>query len=59
MAKAIILVIDSLGIGHAPDAAAFGDVSANTFANLAIAFHQQTGKAFKIPKLSSLGLVSA
>ncbi|MGB2740433.1 MAG: phosphopentomutase [Cognaticolwellia sp.] len=59
MAKAIILVIDSLGIGHAPDAADFGDVSANTFANLAIAFHQQTGKAFKIPKLSSLGLVSA
>lgn len=59
MAKAIILVIDSLGIGHAPDAAAFGDVSANTFANLAIAFHEQTGKAFKIPKLSSLGLVSA
>jgi phosphopentomutase len=59
VAKAIILVIDSLGIGHAPDAADFGDVSANTFANLAIAFHQQTGKAFKIPKLSSLGLVSA
>jgi phosphopentomutase len=59
VAKAIVLVIDSLGIGHAPDAADFGDVSANTFGNLAIAFHQQKGKAFKIPKLSSLGLVSA
>ena len=59
MAKAIILVIDSLGIGHAPDAENFGDVTANTLANLAIAFEQQTGRAFKIPELSALGLVSA
>ena len=59
VARAIVVVIDSLGIGHAPDAADFGDVSANTFANLAIAFHQQTGKAAKIPQLSSLGLVRA
>jgi len=59
VAKAIVLVIDSLGIGHAPDAADFGDVSANTFGNLAIAFHQHTGRAFKIPNLSSLGLVHA
>lgn len=59
MAKVIVLVIDSLGIGHAPDAADFGDVSANTFANLAIAFHRHTGRAFKIPNLSSLGLVHA
>ena len=34
MARVIVLVIDGFGIGHAPDAADFGDVSANTFANL-------------------------
>jgi phosphopentomutase len=59
LARAIILVIDSLGIGHTPDAASFGDVSANTFANLAQAFYNEKNKAICIPHLSSLGLVKA
>ncbi|MEW6982987.1 phosphopentomutase [Colwelliaceae bacterium 6471] len=57
MANAIVLVIDSLGIGHAPDADKFGDVSANTLANLASAYFKHSGKAFNVPKLSALGLV--
>ena len=40
MPRAIILVIDGFGLGHAPDAEASGDVNANTFANLAEKFKQ-------------------
>jgi len=59
MARAIVFVIDSFGIGHAPDAEKFGDVNANTFANLSQAFFDQTNQAINIPNLSSLGLVKA
>jgi len=59
MARAIVFVIDSFGIGHAPDAEKFGDVTANTFANLSQAFFDQTNQAINIPNLSSLGLVKA
>lgn len=57
--KVIILVIDSFGIGYTPDAAKFGDVSANTFANLAQAFYDEKQQAINIPNLASLGLVKA
>lgn len=33
--KCILLVIDSLGVGAAPDAEQYGDIDANTFANVA------------------------
>ncbi len=59
MPRAIILVIDGFGIGHAPDAEAFGDVSANTFANMATAFAQQKQRHISLPNLSKLGLVKA
>jgi phosphopentomutase len=59
MARAIIFVIDSFGIGHAPDADKYGDVTANTFANLSLRYHQEKGKAINIPHLSSLGVVRA
>jgi len=35
MARAFILVMDSVGIGGAPDAEAFGDVGSNTFGHIA------------------------
>jgi len=59
LARAIIMVIDSFGIGHAPDAELFGDVSANTFANLAQAYFDTTNQKICLPNLSSLGLVKA
>lgn len=59
MSRAIILVIDSFGIGYAPDADKFGDRSANTFANLAQAYYQEKKQAINIPNLASLGLVAA
>ena len=57
MARAIVLVIDSFGVGHAPDAPAFGDIGANTFVNLANYYRKQTGKLLNLPNLEALGLV--
>ncbi|PKI16740.1 phosphopentomutase [Colwellia sp. 12G3] len=59
MARAIIMVIDSFGIGYSPDAIDFGDVGANTFANLSRAFYEETGKKIALPNLSALGLIKA
>jgi len=57
MARAIILVMDSFGIGHAPDADKFGDISANTFAHIAQQYFQQTNKLLELPNLAALGVV--
>uniref|UniRef100_A0A486XI57 Phosphopentomutase n=1 Tax=Rheinheimera sp. BAL341 TaxID=1708203 RepID=A0A486XI57_9GAMM len=57
--KAVILVLDSFGIGYAPDAEKFGDVGANTFASIAKAFRAKTGRQLALPNLASLGLVKA
>ncbi|WP_019027571.1 phosphopentomutase [Colwellia piezophila] len=59
MARAIILVIDSFGIGYSPDAVDFGDVGANTFANLSRAYFEETGKKIALPNLSAMGLIKA
>lgn len=49
--RAIILVLDGVGIGEAPDAAAYGDVGSHTLGNLARA---RGGLA--LPNLGALGL---
>ncbi len=59
MARALILMADSLGIGAAPDAEKFGDQGANTFAHLLKAYHQQTGEKLALPNLARLGLIHA
>lgn len=59
MTKAVILVLDSFGIGSAPDAEAFGDVGANTFASISKAFFAAKGRQLQLPNLASLGLVKA
>jgi phosphopentomutase len=59
MARAIILVLDSLGIGHAPDAEKFGDVSANTFGSIAKHYFKVNNKAIALPNLAKLGLIEA
>lgn len=59
MARAIIIVLDSFGIGYSPDASDFGDEGANTLAHLADFYHQQTGKKLDLPNLSELGLFDA
>jgi phosphopentomutase len=65
MARAILLVIDSLGCGGASDAAQFGDAGADTLGHIAQACAQgacnargRTG-ALHIPALTALGLGAA
>lgn len=53
--RAIVLIMDSLGIGAAPDAARFGDVGADTFGHIA-ARRAAAGNPLKIPHLERLGL---
>ena len=48
---AYLIVLDSVGIGEAPDAADYGDVGANTLAHLAAAVG-----GLNVPLLRSLGL---
>ncbi|MDX1538244.1 phosphopentomutase [Arsukibacterium sp.] len=59
MAKAVILVLDSFGIGSAPDADSFGDVGANTFGSIAREFVKHKGRRLALPNLARLGLVKA
>src|ERR687890_458280 len=49
--RAVVIVLDGLGAGKAPDAADFGDEGANTLANTA----EATG-GLQAPNLQSLGL---
>jgi phosphopentomutase len=52
--RALLLVLDSVGCGHAPDAAAYGDEGANTLGHI-LEQRPQT----KLPTLKSLGLYQA
>ncbi len=54
MSRAIVLMMDSFGIGGAPDAKDFDDNGANTFAHIA-----QNYPSLKIPNLLSLDLAKA
>jgi phosphopentomutase len=66
MSRAFILVLDSLGVGGAPDAHAYGDEGANTLGHIA---HRCAARdadragvrdgALRIPVLSALGLGEA
>ena len=49
--KAILIVLDSVGIGAAPDAAEYGDAGANTLAHLA-----EAANGIHLPTLQRLGL---
>lgn len=59
MARAIWLVLDSLGIGHAPDAAAYGDAGADTFGHIAAACAAAPRGPLQLPNLTRLGLPAA
>ncbi|WP_425405223.1 phosphopentomutase [Hwanghaeella sp.] len=58
MARAIILVMDSFGIGAAPDAAAFGDAGADTLGHIAQR-RAEAGRPLSLPNLTRLGLGEA
>ena len=48
--KTILIVLDSAGVGHAPDAALYGDEGANTIGHIA----EKTG--FTLPNMQAIGL---
>lgn len=51
MKRAVIIVMDSAGIGELPDAAKYGDVGSNTIGNIAA---QMEG--FQLPNMEKMGL---
>ncbi len=59
MRKAIILVMDSLGIGATEDASRFGDTGANTFLHIAETCHRERPEPLYLPNLTRLGLYHA
>ena len=59
MTRAIILVLDSFGIGATADADKFGDVGANTFGNIARVRADSDAGPLRLPNLASLGLFHA
>src|SRR5262245_30132843 len=66
MARAFLFVLDSFGIGGAPDAAAFGDEGSDTFGHIAAACADGRGDragvrsgALDLPNLMGLGLGGA
>ena len=55
MARAFVVVLDSLGCGGAPDAAEFGDLGANTLGHII----QARQGELHVPTLAALGLGEA
>lgn len=53
--RVILIVLDSVGVGAAPDAARFGDQSANTLLHIG-EWCAKNGKKFSLPNLSRWGL---
>ncbi len=49
----IVIVLDSVGIGEAPDAAAFNDVGSNTLGNIA-----RTVNGLQLPHMEKMGLAN-
>lgn len=61
MARVVLIILDSLGVGGAPDAASFGDQGANTLGHIALYASQGLADESRqgslcLPTLSSLGL---
>ncbi len=65
MPRAIVVVLDSMGVGAAPDAAAYGNLGADTFGHIVeacAAGRADTDKRrgpLKLPHLAALGLIDA
>lgn len=55
MRRVILIVLDSFGLGGAPDASAFGDEGANTLGTIA-QFCDDNHRALNMPNMMALGL---
>ena len=64
MSRAFLVVLDSVGCGGAPDAAAYGDAGADTLGHIAAACaagHAEDGRTgrLSLPNLDAMGLAAA
>ena len=59
MSRAIWLVLDSFGLGAAPDAADFGDAGADTYGHIVTACAAAERGPLRLPNLDRLGLAHA
>ena len=59
MGRAIILVMDSFGIGATADAGTFGDVGADTLGSIARVRASSPDGPLRLPNLATLGLFEA
>ncbi|MEL7186141.1 MAG: phosphopentomutase [Pseudomonadota bacterium] len=59
MARAIILVLDSFGVGATADAEKFGDAGADTFGSIARVRAESDDGPLQLPNLAKLGLYHA
>ncbi len=50
------IILDGVGAGELPDAAAYNDIGANTLGNLAEAYQAKAGRTLKLPNLEQMGL---
>ncbi|MGE9266482.1 MAG: phosphopentomutase [Verrucomicrobiales bacterium] len=57
--RIVFLILDSFGIGGAPDAGAYGDEGADTLGHIAEWFREKEGRGLVLPNLGSLGLAEA
>jgi phosphopentomutase len=56
--RAVVVILDSFGIGAAPDAARFGDSGTDTFGHIAH-WREAQGRPLQVPNLLQLGLAQA
>jgi len=59
MKKVMWFILDSVGIGGAPDAQAFGDEGSDTLGHIAEWFLEKEGRPLNLPNLEKLGLGEA
>ena len=59
MGRALILVLDSFGVGATADAGRFGDVGADTFGHIAKFRTESADGPLRLPNLAQLGLFAA
>ena len=59
MSRALILVLDSLGIGATADADRFGDAGSDTFGHIARERASSPDGPLRLPNLARLGLYHA
>lgn len=55
--RIFVIVLDSLGVGEMPDAAAYGDAGTNTLGHIA-EYRKNRGNVLRIPNLQKMGIAN-